>query len=62
MNPDAPSSEPLMMRMTLPIAKPVAHEARPEYELSSATTTGMSAPPIGITSRMPKTKRRAIIA
>ena len=38
MNPDAPSSAPLMMRMTLPIAKPIAHEARPEYELSSVTT------------------------
>src|ERR1041385_4107667 len=55
MKPDAPSSDPEMMRMTLPSAKPVAHDARPEYELSSATTTGMSAPPIGITSRRPNT-------
>ena len=62
MNPDAPSSEPLMIRMTLPIAKPVAHDARPEYELSSATTTGMSAPPIGITSMMPNTNDAPIIA
>src|SRR3954470_23433262 len=53
MNPDAPSREPEMIRITLPIAKPVAHDARPEYELSSATTTGMSAPPIGITSVTP---------
>ena len=46
-----------MIRMTLPIAKPVAHDARPAYELSSATTTGMSAPPIGSTSRMPNSER-----
>ena len=61
MKPDAPSSEPLMMRMTLPIANPVAHDASPEYELSSATTTGMSAPPIGITSMTPNTIDAPII-
>src|SRR5436190_24368548 len=61
MKPDAPSSEPEMIRMTLPMAKPVAHEARPEYELSSATTTGMSAPPIGITSITPKMSDAATI-
>src|SRR4029079_3963372 len=60
MNPDAPSSEPLMMRITLPSANPVAHDANPEYELSSATTTGMSAPPMGITSRMPNRNDAAI--
>src|SRR2546423_1295046 len=53
MKPDEPSSDPLMMRMTLPIANPVAHDANPEYEFNRATTTGMSAPPIGSTSRMP---------
>src|ERR1041385_5007896 len=62
MKPDAPSSDPEMMRMTLPSAKPVAHDARPEYELSNATTTGMSAPPIGMTSRMPKIADAPIIA
>src|ERR1041385_4453253 len=53
MKPDAPSSDPEMMRMTLPSANPVAHDARPEYEFRSATTTGMSAPPIGITNSSP---------
>ena len=61
-NPDAPSSAPQMMRMLLPIAKPVAAAASPQYELSSATTTGMSAPPIGITISTPSTAASAIIA
>src|SRR5678815_4685710 len=37
--PEAPSSEPQMMRMLLPSANPVAAAARPQYELRSATTT-----------------------
>ena len=61
MNPDAPSSAPLMMRMTFPRAKPVAHEASPEYEFSNATTTGMSAPPIGKTSIRPNASEPATI-
>ena len=42
-----------MMRIWLPRAKPVAHAARPAYELSSEMTTGMSAPPIGSTAMTP---------
>ena len=61
MKPDAPSSAPAMISTLLPSAKPVAHDARPEYELSSETTTGMSAPPIGSTSRMPNTSDAPII-
>ena len=61
MNPDAPSSAPEMIRISLLMAKPVAHAASPEYELSSATTTGMSAPPIGITKRIPNSPENAII-
>ena len=38
----------------LPITNPAALAARPEYELSSEMTTGMSAPPIGMTSRTPR--------
>ena len=34
--------------------KPVAATAMPVYELSRETTTGMSAPPIGITSCTPR--------
>src|ERR1700712_4258125 len=61
-NPDAPSSEPQMMRMLLPSANPVAAAARPQYEFSSATTTGMSAPPIGMTISTPSIAATAIIA
>src|SRR5688500_6317312 len=60
-NPDAPSSAPQMIRMLLPSANPVAAAARPQYELSSATTTGMSAPPIGITISTPSSSEMAII-
>src|SRR5690242_11944446 len=49
MNPDAPSRAPAMMSTSLPMANPVALEARPAYELSSEMTTGMSAPPMGST-------------
>ena len=55
MKPEAPSSAPAMMSTLLPMAKPVAEEARPAYELSSEITTGMSAPPMGSTSETPKT-------
>ncbi len=55
MMPDAPTSEPAMISTLLFSTKPVAAPARPEYELSSAMTTGMSAPPIGIVSSTPST-------
>src|SRR5689334_10533202 len=51
-----PSSEPAMMRMLFLSAKPVAHAARPAYELRSEMTTGMSAPPMGMTSSTPSAK------
>ena len=40
-----------MISTLFEIAKPVAEEARPAYEFSSEITTGMSAPPMGITIR-----------
>src|SRR6186997_2828826 len=52
-NPDVPSRAPDTMSTLFEIAKPVAADASPEYELSNATTTGMSAPPMGITSITP---------
>src|SRR4030081_1341719 len=61
-NPDAPSSAPQMIRMLLPNAKPVAEAASPQYELSNATTTGMSAPPIGSTISTPSSAAMPIIA
>ena len=59
MKPDAPTSAPPMISTLLLSTKPVAAAARPEAELSSAITTGMSAPPIGRVSRNP---RRAAVA
>ena len=61
MKPDAPSSAPAMIRTLLPIAKPVADAARPANELSSETTTGISAPPIGSTKRKPMMNETATI-
>ena len=54
--PDAPSSAPQTMRIGLERAKPVAHAARPAYELSSEMTTGMSAPPMGSTPITPSAR------
>ena len=51
--PEAPTNEPLTTSVLLSSTKPVAQAASPEYELSSEITTGMSAPPIGITSSTP---------
>ena len=52
--PDAPTSAPPMIRAPLPITKPAMATAMPVKEFSSATTTGMSAPPIGIANVTPK--------
>ena len=60
MSPDAPTSEPAMMSMLFSSANPAAAAAIPEYELSNAMTTGMSAPPIGMTIIIPMVS--AIIA
>ena len=39
---------------------PVNAATIPEYEFSNATTTGMSAPPIGKTIKIPSTKQALI--
>jgi hypothetical protein len=41
---------------------PVMAPAIPEYEFISEITTGISAPPIGITKKNPKINARAVIA
>ena len=48
-----------MMSALLSRTKPVEAAANPEYELSSAIATGMSAPPIGIVSSTPPTAASA---
>ena len=52
--PEAPTSMPATIRTVFESTKPVADAARPVNALSSEITTGMSAPPIGSTNRMPK--------
>ena len=60
MRPEAPTSAPLMISTLLPITNPAADAASPEYEFRSEITTGMSAPPIGSTSNIPR-DRAAIV-
>ena len=53
--PEEPTSVPATIRTTLSSAKPAAAAASPVKALSSEITTGMSAPPIGSTKRLPRT-------
>ena len=48
MAPDEPTSAPVMISAMLPSVKPMPAAAHPEYEFSIDTTTGISAPPIGM--------------
>ena len=54
MRPEAPTREPAIMSTELPMMNPVNAAAIPERELSKDTTTGISAPPIGRTSMIPR--------
>src|SRR5471032_3120422 len=51
-----------MISMALLSEKPMPAAAQPEYELSIDTTTGMSAPPMGMMISTPSTKAIAAIA
>src|SRR5471032_1806334 len=51
-----------MISMALLSEKPMPAAAQPEYELSIDTTTGMSAPPMGMMISTPSTKAMAAIA
>src|SRR3954453_12521619 len=53
--PDEPTSEPAMISIGLLSEKPMPAAAQPEYEFSIDTTTGMSAPPIGMMISTPST-------
>ncbi len=59
--PDEPTSEPAMMSIGLFSEKPIPAAAQPEYEFSIDTTTGMSAPPIGMMMSTPSTNAMAVI-
>ena len=51
--PAAPTSAPATMSATLSIARPLIATAVPVHALSTEMTTGMSAPPIGMTNTRP---------
>ena len=55
MIPDAPTSAPATINTLLFKMKPVVQAAIPEYEFNREITTGISAPPIGMTVNMPST-------
>ena len=42
------------------MTNPAAHAARPEKLFNRAITTGISAPPMGITNKTPNIKAKAI--
>ena len=52
-NPAAPTIEPAIIKTLLLMTNPVKAAATPEREFSRLTTTGISAPPIGSTKRIP---------
>ena len=52
--PEEPTSVPATIIALLLMAKPSAATARPVKEFNSEMTTGMSAPPMGMTIAMPK--------
>ena len=51
-----------MMSATLPSVKPMPAAAQPEYEFSIETTTGMSAPPIGMMISTPISSDSSVIS
>ena len=51
--PEEPTRVPATIRATLSSEKPAAAAERPVNAFSSEITTGMSAPPIGSTTRLP---------
>ena len=53
--PEEPTRVPATISAMLSSAKPAAAAARPVKALSIEITTGMSAPPIGSTTRLPST-------
>ena len=54
MAPEEPTNEPATINIELFNEKPIPAAAQPEYEFNMETTTGMSAPPIGMMIKTPK--------
>ena len=59
--PDDPTNAPVIIRAVFPSVNPIPAAAHPDYELSIDTTTGISAPPIGIIIKKPIKNDSAII-
>ena len=53
MDPEEPTRAPVIIRAIFPSVKPIPAAAQPEYEFNIDTTTGISAPPIGIIIKNP---------
>ena len=60
--PEAPTNVPATINTLLTSMNPAAAAASPENELRRATTTGISAPPIGITNSIPSTEATITIS
>jgi len=60
--PEDPTRAPVIIRAVFSNVKPIPAAAQPEYELSIEITTGISAPPIGIISKIPNKKENIIIS
>jgi hypothetical protein len=61
MRPLDPSSAPAVIRSLLSSTNPIATADKPAYEFRIAMTVGMSAPPIGMISRTPKSSASAMM-
>ncbi len=57
--PLAPTKAPATISRLFCTINPEAQAAMPEYEFNRQITTGMSAPPIGITNMIPRASARA---
>src|SRR5215470_4514437 len=62
MKPEEPSSAPDTMSTLLFSTNPNRAAENPAYEFKSEITVGMSAPPIGVTSMIPKIRATTTIA
>src|ERR1700709_1820978 len=60
--PDEPTSEPAIISIGLFNEKPIPAAAQPEYEFSMDTTTGISAPPIGMMISTPTPKAISVLS
>jgi hypothetical protein len=59
--PELPTNAPVTINKSLPNIKPAADAAQPEYEFNMETTTGISPPPIAITSTTPMKDAMAVM-